>query len=71
MQKYLERVSTNWTEYFAEKKRRYSVLPGQQVHPGGLCPLGLRTDINTNGKTVRAEKWQDETTSTQVSRSRS
>ena len=71
MQKYLERVSTNWTEYFAEKNRRYSVLPGQQVHPGGLCPLGLRTDINTNGKTVRAEKWQDETTSTQVSRSRS
>ena len=35
---------------------RHPLLPGHQVHPGGPRPLGLRTGINTNGKTVRGLK---------------
>ena len=35
---------------------RHLLLPGHQVHPGGPRPPGLRTGINTNGKTVRGLK---------------
>ena len=35
---------------------RHLLLPGHQVHPGGPRPPGLRTGINSNGKTVRGLK---------------
>ena len=57
MQKYLEWLSTNWAEDFAEERpSRHPLLPGHQVHPFGPRPPGLRTGINTNGKTVRGLK---------------
>ena len=53
MQRYLQWLSTNWTEYFAEEQpSRHPLLSGHQVHPGGHRPPGLRTGINTYGKTV-------------------
>ena len=47
-------VAKHWLGWvFWRRTSRHPLLPGHQVHPGGPRPPGLRTGINTNGKTVR------------------
>ena len=73
MQRYLEWLSTDWDEYFA--KERFQQTSCSSWTPSSswwsYSPLISNWHHHEWKDSVWSEKWQDDTTSTQASRSRS